>query len=87
MKWSDRLWRWLIADPEQSTLYDAIDQELSRQDPNRLDTRDGVLRLPCWETSSIGWLCTLTVGHIGDHLAEDVEHTVLDVWPQEEVRR
>jgi hypothetical protein len=47
MNWRERLKSWILADPEQSTLYAALDLELSRREPWRLDTRDGVLDDPC----------------------------------------
>ena len=87
MSWTDRVWRWLIADPEQSTLYDAIDQELSRQDPTRLDTRDGIFSPPCWARHESGWICGLYAHHLGDHLGEDHDHNIMAVWPREDAWR
>ena len=87
MKWSDRLWRWLFATPEQDTIYDFIDQELSRNERFRLDTADGVGSRTdravvdiCWQASPVGFVCMLDAGHLGDHLAESGDHTILDVW-------
>jgi hypothetical protein len=86
MSWRERLKSWILADPEQSTLYDALDLELSRRERFRLDAADGVGTiwpiLPCWERDpKTGRYCTLEPEHGGEHWAEDRSGDLVAVWP------